>query len=234
MTVTYHTDILQGSDEWEALRKGRLTASEMCKIVTPATLKQANNDKARAHLWELLAQRITDYVEPHFYGDEMARGHDDEVTARQLYSKHISPVEECGFITNDKFGFTLGYSPDGLIEKRTAGIECKSRRQRFQVQTIVDYHTTGVAPSDFLIQCHTGMIVAELSRIDLVSFSGGMPMIPMTVWPDDKIHNAIIEIAGDFERQLTEKLAVYEEATKRIPNLIPTERRIDLEMYVGA
>lgn len=234
VTVTYHMDVLQGSDEWEALRRGRLTASEMYKIVTPATLKAAANDKARAHLWELLAQRITKYVEPHFYGDEMARGHDDEIEVRKLYGKHISPVEECGFITNDSFGFTLGYSPDGLIENRTAGIEAKSRRQRFQIQTIVEHHLLGAVPTDYLIQCHTGMIVAELSRMDLVSYSGGLPMIPMKVWPDDKIHAAIIEISGEFERQLAEKLAAYHDALEANPTLIPTERRIEHEMYVGA
>lgn len=234
MGVTYYMEVLQGSDEWEELRRGRLTASEMSKIVTPATLKQASNDKSRAHLWELLAQRITKYVEPHFYGDEMERGHRDEVEARRLYSEHFSPVEECGFITNDSFGFTLGYSPDGLIENRTAGIENKSRRQRFQVQTIVEHHLLGAIPSDYLIQCHTGMIVAELTRMDLVSYSGGLPMIPMQVFPDDKIHNAIIEISGEFERQLAEKLAAYHDALETNPKLVPTERLIELEMYTGA
>lgn len=234
MTITYHTEVLQGSDEWEKLRLGTLTASEMCKIVTPATLKQANNDKARAHLWELLAQRITQYVEPHFYGDEMARGHEDEVIARKLYSEHFSPVEECGFITNDSFGFVMGYSPDGLIEERTAGIECKSRRQKFQVQAIVEHHLLGAVPTDFLIQCHTGMLVADFSRLDLVSFSGGLPMIPMTIHPDDKIHNAIVEISGEFERKLAKNLAAYHDAIATNQKLIPTERRVDLEMYVGA
>ena len=232
--IVYHTEVLQGSNEWAELRRGILTASEMSKIVTPATLKQANNDKARAHLWELLAQRITKYVEPHFYGDEMERGHRDEVEMRRLYSEHIAPVEECGFITNDSFGFTIGYSPDGLIENRTAGIEGKSRRQKFQVQTIVEHHLLGTVPTDYLIQCHTGMIVADLTRMDLVSYSGGMPMIPMTVYPDDKIHNAIVEISGEFERQLAEKLAAYEDAIASNPKLIPTERLVELEMYVGA
>lgn len=232
MTIKYHTDVVQGSDEWAALRRGLLTASEMRHIVTPATLKAAVNEKAKAHLWELLAQRITKYVEPTFYGDEMSRGHEDEIEARRLYSKNISPVEDCGFITNDSFGFTLGYSPDGLVHDRTAGIECKSRRQKFQVEAIVQHHLLGVIPTDFLVQCHTGMAVAELQWLDLISYSGGLPMIPMRVHPDDKIHNAIIEIAGSFEQQLAEKMGAYFAALEANPNLIPTERRIELEMYV--
>ena len=44
MTIKYHADITQGSDEWFALRCGLLTASEMKLILTP-TLKKANNEK---------------------------------------------------------------------------------------------------------------------------------------------------------------------------------------------
>lgn len=231
MPLIYH-DVLQGSDEWEALRVGILTASEMKLIVTDKTLKPADNDKCRTHLWELLAQRISKYVEPHYYGEDMLRGHEDEEEARRLYSKHFSPVEELGFITNDKWGFTIGYSPDGLIEKRRAGIECKSRRQKYQIQTIVEHHMLGAIPGEYLMQCQTGMLVAELDRVDLISFSGGLPMIPMKVWPDDKVQNAIIEAAGEFERKLSERLNAYHEALETNASLIPTERRIEQEMYV--
>ena len=56
--ITYHNDLIQGSDEWHAARCGLLTASEVKLILTP-TLKIAANDKTRAHVWELLAQRLT-------------------------------------------------------------------------------------------------------------------------------------------------------------------------------
>ena len=48
--IKYHTDLVQGSDEWLAARRGILTASEMKLILTP-TLKAAINDKTRAHVW---------------------------------------------------------------------------------------------------------------------------------------------------------------------------------------
>ena len=41
MPITYHNDLIQGSDEWHAARCGRLTASEMKLILTP-TLKIAS------------------------------------------------------------------------------------------------------------------------------------------------------------------------------------------------
>ena len=200
--IVYHDGLIQGSEEWHAARCGLLTASEMKLILTP-TLKLANNDKTRAHVWEIAAQRISQYVEPSYIGDEMLRGWTDEITARDLYSKNFEPVEECGFVTNDKWGFKLGYSPDGLVGKRGL-LECKSRRQKFQIQTIVENYRDGSAPSDFLLQVQTGLLVTERNWIDLVSFSGGLPMIPMRIEADPEIQSAIITAATDFEAKVKE------------------------------
>ena len=71
--IRIYPDMIQGSDEWFAARCGLLTASEMHLIITPS-LKAASNEKERMHLYELLAQRITRYVEPSYIGDNMLRG----------------------------------------------------------------------------------------------------------------------------------------------------------------
>src|SRR3546814_10789207 len=105
-------------------------------IVTP-TLKAANNDKTRTHLYELLAQRVTGYVEPHYISDDMLRGMDDEIIARDEYTKNHAPVEQTGFITNDKWGFTIGYSPDGLVADDGL-IDCKrSAEHTSELQSIM-------------------------------------------------------------------------------------------------
>lgn len=229
--IKHHPDLVQGSDEWLAARCGILTASEMKLIVTPTTLKAACNDKERAHLYELLAQRISGYVEPHYVSDDMLRGQADEVEARILYAEHHAPVTDMGFITNDKWGFTLGYSPDGLVGDDGL-IECKSRRQKFQVQTIIE-NIGGdggeTIPSDFAMQCQTGPLVSERAWLDFVSYSGGLPLAVIRVHPIEAVQNAIIEIAGDFERRLAAKLAIYLDASR---SLIPTERKIEEEMYL--
>lgn len=224
-SITYHREIYQGTDEWMAARCGLLTASEMKLIITP-TLKIADNDKSRSHLHELLAQRITGYVEPSYISDDMLRGQEDEAVARALYSKHFAPVEEVGFVTNDKWGFTLGYSPDGLVG--TDGlIEIKSRRQKFQVGTIID----GEIPDDYAIQIQTGLLVSGRKWCDFVSYCGGLPMAVVRAVTDEKIQSAIIAAATAFEARLSEKLAAYREAIKS-PRFIPTERRVEQEMHL--
>lgn len=226
MTIKYHTDMIQGSDEWLAARCGLLTASEMKLIITP-TLKIASNDKERSHLYELLAQRLTRYVEPHYISDDMLRGKMDEIDARELYAKKYASVEEVGFITNDKWGFTIGYSPDGLVGDEGL-LECKGRRQKFQIETII----SGTMPDDYLMQVQTGLLVSERKWLDFVSFSGGLPMVTIRVYPDPVVQAAILEAAGAFELRLSKKLLDYHTMLASGARLLPTERRIEQEMHL--
>ena len=223
--IHYHADLIQGSDEWLAARRGLLTASEMRLIITP-TLKVAKNEKASAHLYELLAQRITGYVEPRYVSDDMLRGQVNEIEARTLYAKHYAPVQEMGFITNDEWGFTLGYSPDGLVGDDGL-IECKSRRQKFQAETII----AGEMPDEYMIQVQTGLLVTGRRWCDFVSYCGGMPMVTIRVPADDAIQDAIIEAATDFELRLSKMEEAYQTSLLGGRH-IPTERRIEQEMFI--
>lgn len=228
--IVYHHDLEQGSDEWLAARCGILTASEMKLIVSP-TLKPASNDKERAHLYELLAQRITGHVEPHYVTDDMLRGHEDEVEARILYAERYAPVESAGFITNGKWGFTLGYSPDGLVGDDGL-IECKSRRQKYQVQTIVENLGDIGIPSEYVLQVQTGLLVSERKWLDFISYSGGLPMATIRVLPDPEVRAAILSAASDFEARLSDKLERYRALLASNARLIPTERRVEMEMHL--
>lgn len=222
MAITYHDEMVQGSEDWHAARCGLLTASEMKLIVTPK-LQMASNEKERAHLFELMAQRVTRYVEPRYISDDMLRGRDDEFYARAAYSEKYAPVVECGFVTNDEWGFTIGYSPDGRVGE-TGGIECKSRRQKYQMQTIIE----NVVPEDFVMQVQTGLLVTKWEWLDFVSYSGGLPMAVIRAYPDDKVQAAILEASAGFEDRLSAKLAIFK---KNSVGLLPTERRVEEEMY---
>lgn len=224
--VKIHEGLIQGSEEWLAARCGLLTASEMKHIITP-TLKVADNDKTRAHLWELLAQRTTKYVEPSYIGDDMLRGFEDEVEACILYGKHFAPVDNIGFITNDRWGFTIGYSPDGLVGSQGA-VEVKSRRQKFQIQTIAEAEV----PPEYMIQLQTGLLVSEREWIDFISYSGGLPMFVTRVFPDPDIQAAIIAAATAFEERLADKEREYRASLASMPKVIPTARRIVQEMHL--
>jgi len=158
----------------------------------------------------------------------MLRGHEDEIDARNLYSKKVAPVKQCGFVTNDKWGFTLGYSPDGLVSDDGL-IESKSRRQKYQIQTIAEYLPAGAIPDEYVLQVQTGLLVTERQWIDFVSYSGGLPMCVIRVLPDLAIQAAIVNAATNAEKQIAEKVAAYEKNSR---GLFETERRIETEMWV--
>lgn len=228
--IRYYPNLIQGSDEWIAARCGLLTASEMHLILTP-TLKVASNDKERAHLYELLAQRITGYVEPRYISDDMLRGQEDEITARLIYHEKYAPVHEVGFITNDEWGFTLGFSPDALVDD-DGFIEAKSRRQRFQIETIISCSEIDLIPAEYVLQIQTGLLVTGRRWADFISYSGGLPMLTVRVFPDLHVQAAIIEAAAAFEKRLAVKMQLYLAALDSIGRLIPTERRVEQDILI--
>ena len=225
MTITYHTDIVQGDDAWYSVRRGVLTASEMKLIITP-TLKVADNEKTRSHAYELLAQRITGYTEPRYVSDDMLRGQSEEILARAKYAETYAPVEEVGFVTNYGFGFTIGYSPDGLVGDDGL-LECKSRCQKYQIQTLTDM----TVPDEYVLQLQTGLLVTGRQWIDFVSYCGGLPMVTIRVEPNPTIQAAILEAAENFEAKVAQKMAVYRAVMASGARLVPTERVVLQEIF---
>lgn len=222
----YHPSVVQGSDDWLQMRCGLITASEMKLILTP-TLKAANNDKTRAHAYELAFQRLTQHVEPQYVSDAMLRGQEDEIYARAAYAEHFAPVEECGFITRDFGGFTIGYSPDGLVGDDGL-IEAKSRAGKYQVQTIA----ANEVPEEYMLQLQTGLLVTGRKWIDFISYCGGLPVFIKRVEPDPNLHDAILTAAEAFDARVSEIMREYAHTLKNMPKVIPTERREYSEIVV--
>lgn len=224
MTIKYYNDLEQGSEEWFEVRRGRMTASEMKLLISPQ-LKSIENDKERAHVLELAAQRISKFTEVSFITDDMMRGNMDEIRAKEKYCEvYKRNIKNVGFITNDKFGFTLGYSPDGIVEEEDIAVECKSRRQKWQLDTIVNYRV----PDEHIIQVQTGLMVSEKKACDFVSYSGGWPMTTIRVFPDKVIQEAIFAAAYKFEKRIKKVIGEYEHRIALMPNaFIPTERVIE-------
>lgn len=216
--IKYFPELEQGSDEWFSARLGLLTASGMKHILTSVNKKAS---KSTTHLYEILSQRISSYVEPFYVNDDMLRGGEDEIAAKALYSKNYSKVSDMGFITNDKWGFILGYSPDGMVGDDGL-IECKSRKQKLQVETIV----SGEVPEEYILQIQTGLLVSERKWCDFISYSGGLPMCTIRVYPDEETQDSILSASKDFHDNLDSLLNKYyshiNDTNKRF---IPTERK---------
>jgi len=218
MTLTTY-DFEQGSDEWNAARRGMVTASVVGQLLTSSGTV-AHNETSRALTNLLVAERITGYTDPTYVSADMERGNYDEPLARDHYSENIEPVTQVGFMVRDEFGFKLGFSPDGLVGDDGL-IEIKSRRQKKHLETIL----TDKVPTENMAQIQCGLLVSRRKWCDYCSWSGGMPMWTIRVTPNRHWQEAILEAVAAFEETATTMITRYENITRGLPE---TERTPDL------
>lgn len=113
--------INQGSEDWEALRLGRVGGSQCCPLLTNG--KSDNGLGVGAQT--LVYQKIEEYVtgeSPSYTNAAMERGTEYEPLARREYENQtFTSVQEVGYIS---IGDCLGVSPDGLVGD-VGGIEIK-------------------------------------------------------------------------------------------------------------
>ena len=214
---TYHHDIEQGSDDWLALRRGVITASTMSRLIT-ATGKPASNDTSRAQLLQLLAERITGESEPSFYNDDMARGHLLEPLARDIYARHYHPVVECGFVTAQFDGTTIGYSPDGLVGDDGL-IEIKSPRQKNHLKWML----AGMVPAEHRPQVQTGLAVTGRAWCDFISYAPGLPLFVVRCERDEATIAQLISAATAAEQWIEALMNVYTDLAARFPATEPIQ-----------
>lgn len=219
MSLEIFTELEQGSPEWLAARCGMPTASVIGQLITAKTLKVAANETSRALVMTLVAERITGHVEPVYPNADMQRGTMSEPFARDIYSENYAPATEVGFMTRDFGGYTIGFSPDGLIGDDGL-IEIKSPRQKKHLATIL----ADEVPLEYMAQCQTGLLVSGREWLDFISYNGGMPLWSKRVEPDEKWQAAIKEAVEALEAVAEVMIASYR---ARVAGLPATER-IDL------
>lgn len=216
MSLRTYPELEQGSQEWLAARRGMVTASVVGKLLTP-TGRVAANDYSRALTLELAAERITGTSECVFVNADMERGNEVEPLARDLYASHYGrPVTQVGFMTEDKWGFSIGYSPDGLVGDDGL-IEVKGPRAKKHLKTIVDNQV----PAEYVAQIQCGLLVSGRSWCDFLTYFGGMPMYPIRVHADPKWQDAIVLAVTELERAVTEITNTYKARTEGLPMTDP-------------
>jgi hypothetical protein len=220
MTVTTYANLEQGSDQWLAARCGLLTATTIGRLITPSTLKTADNETSRQLTLTLAAERITghvEYVHPTF---DMQRGTEDEPYARDVYAETYAPVQEIGFVTLERDGYKIGYSPDGYAGEFGL-IEIKSRKPEKHIAHVL----AGKPPLYNMAQMQAGMFITGRLWCDYISFSAGLPLWTHRVYPDARWFAAIETAALAFEDNVGFIIGSFTSATRNLP---ATERRPDV------
>lgn len=187
-------------------------------------IEPASNTDSLATTERLVAERITGHTEQTPVSDAMWRGITDEPLARAFYSEHHAPVNEIGFMVEDRWGFRIGFSPDGLVGSDGL-IEVKSRNQRLQLRTVLD----SAVPAEHMAQLQTGLLVSGRQWIDYISWSGGMKFWVKRVYPQQVWFDAIVAAVAKFEQAAPELMRQYDEATEGLPM---TERVVEQGLVI--
>lgn len=192
------------------------------EATAPLVIEVANNETSRSLTKLLTAERITGYTEDTFTSDDMWRGVEDEPRARDLYRKHYAPVDEVGFMVRREDGWTLGYSPDGLVGDDGL-IEVKSRRQKNHLATVL----ADEVPAANYAQLQAGLLVSGRKWIDYLSYTGGMALWVKRVFPDEQWFKAIEQACRTFEHAAESMANTY---LTRVDGLPKAPRIVEMEM----
>jgi hypothetical protein len=189
----------------------------------PPVYSVADNDTSRGLTLTLAAERITGWTEDTPMSRDMYRGVWSEPFARDLYAEHYAPVREVGFMRRDEDGWTLGYSPDGLVGDDGL-IEIKAPRSKTQLLTAI----TDEVPAHYMPQCQAGLFVSGRKWLDFVSYVGGMHIYVKRVTPDPMWFAAIEAACRNFETNVAALVADYSERVEGRP----VAERIDFDLEV--
>ena len=174
-----YKDVIQGSDEWHALRRGRITMSHAKDLLTGGKGKTRES-----YLMTIAAERLSTYQSESFYNDDMLRGNELESYAlecfRRAYPK--AKIETVGFVLHDDE--RIGCSPDALT--KSGGIEIKCPRP----ETHLKYLKRAYVEELHEGQIQGGMWVCKKEMWHFMSFCPwvtSMPIIIHTFSRNDEI-----------------------------------------------
>lgn len=189
----------------------------------PPVYKVADNDTSRALTATLAAERVAGFTEDMPMTRDMFRGVWSEPFARDLYSGHYGQAVEVGFMRRDEAGWSLGYSPDGLVGDDGL-IEIKAPRSKTQFLTAIGDEV----PAHYMAQCQAGLLVTGRKWLDFMSYVGGMHVYTKRVYPDPQWFAAIEAACRTFETNAEAMVADY---LKRVEGR-PVAPRIDFDLEV--
>lgn len=158
MTYPIFHQMEQKSDEWFAIRLGKVTAS----VFSNATAGGAG--KTRTTLMrKLIAERLTNLPEESYSNSAMDWGTETEQLAREYYAQiNDCIVKEVGFV---ELSADVGASPDGLIgENGLLEIKCPNS------STHIGYLLDNKMPTTYMKQVQGQMWVTGRKWTDFVSY----------------------------------------------------------------
>jgi putative phage-type endonuclease len=151
----------QGSEEWIAFRKGKISGTKFKKVLSD------KKDTRFGLICELVADEYSTQVKDNFVSNEMSRGTDEEKFAAKAYEELFeTELEVVDICQHDSYEWLI-FSPDRFTNNRKKYIEIKCPDSA----TMVGYTLENKIPSEYKAQVLLSFIVNDIQEeCDLVIY----------------------------------------------------------------
>ena len=161
-------DIEQGTEEWFAIRCGKVTASRIADII--ATTKSGYSASRANYEAQLICEILTGKPAESFTNAAMAWGTETEPLARAQYElKTGNMVNQIGFVVHPKIEQARA-SPDGLVDNDGL-IEIKCPNTSTHLDTLLSQKV----PLKYITQMTWQMLCTGRKWCDFVSYDPRLP-----------------------------------------------------------
>ncbi len=197
-------EIIQGSDEWRALRLGKVTASRVADLV--AKTKSGPSASRANYMAQLIAERLTNTPAESYTNAAMVHGTKTEPEARAAYEFYQGvTVEEVAFVPHPTID-QAGCSPDGLVGG-DGMVEIKAPNTSTHLDTLLGQ----MVPAKYINQMQWQMACTGRQWCDFVSYDPRLPesmrlFIKRMPRDDKRIAELEEEVAG-FLLEMAVKLS---------------------------
>lgn len=192
----------QRSEEWFALRAGKITGSAFSDVMN--VLKSGEAGANRKNLIVRLAvERITGSCEELYQNEAMRRGTELEPQACAAYEAQTGEfVEHVAFLIH-KDRPTVGVSPDGLVGEGMAEFKCPASMHKHMAALLSGEHAV-----EYKWQLQGQLWVANRPWVDAVSYDPRFPedlrLAIVRVHRDEVAIKQLSEQCDQVEREVSE------------------------------
>lgn len=205
-------DFPQGSAEWKQARAGRVTASNVAKVLSRSRDRKSEGSTRANYKARIIAEILTGKPqEDDFTNDDMEGGVENEPFARGAYEVLTDCfVDTVDPQTGNPIGLVVhprnpraGASPDGLVgDKGMVQIKCPKPAVH------IGYRIAGVVPSKYEPQIAWELETCEREWSDFVSYCPAFPapvnLFVVRMHHDPKRAREIAAEINQFNREVDE------------------------------
>lgn len=223
--VDFFDDLVQGNtlkhvpqntEEWERIRIGRFTSSEMYKLLTPPKSKEAKDagklsETALTYINTKVAETLTGMKKVDSYAYPLVYGKQTEPEAIEYFCTTKGFIHEpIGFIV---FGDHAGGSPDGIInETDILEVKCPYQETHIDYLMLTDQWDLKRENPAYYYQCQSNLLFSKKEKCHFVSYQ---PLFPekqriahIEVKPDNQAFDKIVEVIPKAVKEKLERLRI--------------------------